>query len=212
MGRNIKTLALGLTVAAILTALTGASTASATELCSTATTPCSETMYEPGQELHMALKPETGFVIATNFDTWACGESTLGGQPTSTGSSGTTAVKVEITEFTLVECEDSFGSRCTLSSEFLPANGEFIGGSASQTGAFNVKVTSKLGAHMECGLLINCNIFIEATVLPGKNRSSGTPLVEWKNVTMKKTGGFCPETVTANATYEITEPDPSFVV
>jgi hypothetical protein len=169
-------------------------------------------MIEPGQELEAMLAPETGMVYASNIDSFTCGSSSFRGEETSTGNPTTGTAKFTLTELSIIECKDSFGNACTVTESFLPASGEISGGSASEMATFGFRITSKAGAHVECGMLMNCFIFVTSATFGSENRPGGAPLIKPNNVSLSSVGSFCPTAATLTATYELTAPHPLFVV
>jgi len=112
---NLKMLGLAAITAGALMAFVGASTASATELCSTNTTPCSGTMYGAGTKIEMRLKGGTKWFLVAAFATVECSESTIKGETSSTGGASET-VKGAITTLSFGTCN------CTVT---VLQNGEF---------------------------------------------------------------------------------------
>jgi hypothetical protein len=216
--KHLKILGLAVVAAAALTALLGAGTASATELCKMTETPCTDNnMYTAGTHFDAMLVAGTTATIPTNIDTLGCKQSTISGELTTTGGATTTAVKGSITGLSFTECEDSFGTECAVTEEFLPASLEITGGGTTAGSTFSFKITSKAGVHVECGALFNCTFFTSAATLAGANQngttpSGGTPFITANNVNLSRIGGFCPSNGTWSAKYEVTEPMPLFVV
>jgi hypothetical protein len=206
--KHLKMLGLAVVAAAALTAFIGAGTASATELCSTATTPCSGTKYLSGTKIEAT---STKAVLKTNILTVTCTHSVIAGETTSNG--GATAVTGKTTTLDFTGCTDNNGKACTVSSTSL-GNASVSGGTASTTGKFNYNVTSKTGAHVNCSGL-SCNFNLTSATLPGQNTVGGTPTVKAEEVELERESGFeflCPTTSTWTATYTIIKPDPLFVV
>ncbi|HVD87118.1 MAG TPA: hypothetical protein VNB59_06890 [Solirubrobacterales bacterium] len=192
---------------AVLSALIGAGAASATELCSTATTPCSGTKYGSGTEFEAsALFPS----IKTSIGTVTCGSSRISGETFSAGGSGATAVLGELFFAELFGCTLS-GTSCTASEATLSSGFSFTGGSASTTAAFKYNVTRKMGWHLECGFLINCTFTTSSAALSGSN-NFGHQTIKAEEVAMAREGGLCPSSSTWNASYETNAPSPLYVV
>jgi hypothetical protein len=207
--KHLKMLGLAVVAAAALTAVIGAGTASATELCSTATTTCSGTKYGVGTEIHAVLESGTTATLTTSITTVTCTESTVQGHVTNAGGAG--AVKGQLTALTFGGCTRTGGEECTVEATNL-GTVEVTGGSASKTGTFSFKVTSKTGANVVCGSFINCTFSTSSATLEGKNRESGTPTIKANNISLAREGGICPSTSTWTAAYEVTSPDPLYVV
>lgn len=205
--KHLKMLGLAVVAAAALMAVVGAGTASATELCSTATTPCSGTKYLSGTKIKAVNT--TNAVLTTSLTTVTCTASTVEGETTSSG--GATAVTGKTTALTFTGCTRTGGEKCTVTSTSL-GNASVSGGSASTTGAFSYNVTSKTGANVTCGFFINCTFTTSSATLAGKNQTTGMPTVKAESISLAREGGICPSTSTWTATYEIVEPTPLFVV
>jgi hypothetical protein len=208
---RVKRIGLVLVSAALACAALGTGTAAATELCSTATTPCSGTKYLSGNSMVAGL--EGLMVISTNIDTIDCSESTLGAETTSSGGSGATVVSAKIESLTFTSCSDSFATPCTVTSEFLPTSISISGGKASETASFSVSQSSKLGIHVVCGALVSCTFYREiGTLFSGFNETGGHPALQNTGLSLSRTGGFCPSIATLSSSYEVLLPWPLFVV
>jgi hypothetical protein len=209
--KHLKMLGLAVVASAALIAVIGAGSASATELCSTATTACSGTKYGKGTKL---VAGNTGnVVLITRVTTITCTASTIEAETTSAGGAGTTAVTGKTTALTFTGCTRTGGEKCAVKSTNL-GTVSLTGGAASTTAGFNYNVTSKTGANVTCGFFINCTFFTEETTLTGTNQASGKPVVKAEEEELAEEGGLCPLEVfnTWTATYEITSPTPLFVV
>jgi hypothetical protein len=210
--KHLKMLGLAVVAAAAFMAVIGAGTASATELCTTATTPCSGTMYQPGTRIDAMLETGTNAVLTTSITTVTCTASTVNGETTSTGGATTTAVTGKISGLTFTGCTRTGGEACTVTSVAL-GNVSVTGGAASTTAKFNFNLTSKTSAHVVCGFFINCTFYTESATLAGQNQTTGMPTIKAENIVLKKEPeGICPETATWTAAYEVTEPTPLYVV
>ena len=221
--KHLKILGVALIAAAAMTAIVGAGSAQATELCKTMTTPCSNAnMYKPGTNIGAMLVTGTNAVLSSSIDTVTCTASTVSGVTTGTGGSGTTAVTGTISALTFTGCTDSFGNTCTVTEKYLPSGATVTGGSVETPSTFSFNITGKAGANVKCGSLINCNFFLESKSLAGTNNGTGAteeskvmPWIKANGITLShETGqGFlCPSTSTWTANYEVTEPTPLVVV
>jgi hypothetical protein len=195
--------------AAAFMAVVGAGTASATELCSTATTPCSGTKYVSGTKIKAVNT--TNAVLVTSLTTITCTASTVEGETTGAGGSGAIAVNGKTTALTFTGCTRTGGEKCTVTSTNL-GNATITGGSASTTASFNYNVTSKTGANVTCGFFINCTFTTSAATLVGKNQITEMPTVKAESISLAREGGICPSSSTWTASYEIVSPTPLFVV
>jgi len=100
--KQLKVLILALAVVGVLMAV-GAGTASATALCSTATSPCTGTKYAAGTEVKSNLKEGTEAVITAGFATLKCTGSTMNWKVSNAGGSGIT-VRGQNQTVTLTGC------------------------------------------------------------------------------------------------------------
>jgi hypothetical protein len=208
--KHLKMLGLAVVAAAAFMAVIGAGMASATELCSTATTPCSGTKYS-STTINAMLVPATWTTFTTSITTVTCTSSTIKAKTTSAGGAGATAVTGESTAFEFTGCTRTGGESCTVKSTNL-GNVSISGGSASETAKFDYNITTKTGAHVECGFFINCTFSVLSALLPSRNQVAGMPIIRPENLALAKEGGLCPESATWNGTYEATEPTQLFVV
>lgn len=129
--KYVKMLGLAAVAAAALMAFVGAGSASATELCSTNTSPCTGTNYGKGTKIESTLK-EGEAVLTAGFGTDKCKKSTVVGEVEKTNEAGK-ATTGPITSLTFEECS------CTttiLSNGSLSITGSGTGnGTLSSTGA-----------------------------------------------------------------------------
>jgi hypothetical protein len=204
-----KSLTLAVVAAAALTAFIGTGTASATELCSTATTPCSGTKYLSGTATEST---STKSVLKTNILTVTCTHSVITGDTTSNGGSGAT-VTAKLTSMTFTGCTDSNGGACTMTSTYLGAF-SFSGGTASTTGKFNYNVTGKTGFTVTCAG-IKCTFSTSSATFAGLNHATGALTIAAAEVPLEMESGFeflCPLEATWSATYTTVKPNPWYVV
>jgi len=199
--KNLKLLALAAVAVGALTAFIGASTASATVLCSTTADPCPAGQKWPaGTILDFSLTAGTSLnQVETGGETIkTCKGSTIKGEITNAGSS-TTTVTGKITELTWKECT-------------FPTSTVLKGGFEIHkiTGTSNGTVT----ADGETTWTTN-TIFFGSCVYGVPSGTSigditeGKPSVLHVNAVMRKTEGSnisCPETGIWTATYTLTEP------
>jgi hypothetical protein len=209
--RNLRNFGLTVVAAAALIALAGVGTASATELCSKATTACSGTKYGSGTAIGASLKFGTTSVFTTNVDTVTCKSSSIVGETETAGGSGATSVLGHISFLWFEGCKDSFGNVCEVTEELLFPSISFTGGAASETATFSFNLNSGVPEHVKCGALVNCT-FRALGTLGGENKVTGQPLINANAMTLSRTGGLCPSTATWTATYEFTSPSPLYVV
>jgi len=206
-------LSLAAVAAAALMALVGVGSASAAELCSTSTTPCSGTKYLSGTTFHAELESGTLATLTNSISNVTCEKSTVAGKTTSNGGSGTT-ITGEITGLTFTSnCKTASGTACTVTVINLPYPATISGGGTAEGSKSTLTVSdpSGAGATVVCGFLINCTFTTTDATLTVTNQPGGTPTVS-ASVNLSRSGGFCPSTSTWDAAYIIDSPDPLFVV
>lgn len=211
--KHVKMLGLAAVAAMALMAVVGAGTASATELCSTNTSPCTGTMYPSGTKIESKLKAGATALLTNNITNVTCKKSTVTGSTTSTGSS-TETVLGTISALTFTECTNSFGENCTASAINLPYKGEIHTTEAASNGNGKLTVSSSgkgnPGATVVCGALINCTF---TTALATLHVAGGNPAVATASkISLLRSGGFCPKEAFWDAEYEVTTPKPLFVI
>jgi hypothetical protein len=199
-------------IAAVLAlgASLGAGTASATELCKTASTPCpAADMYASGTVFRAELVGKTQSWIDTNLDDVFCSGSKLEGKTTSTGGSGATAVSAEITTLTFTGCEDQLAKPCTGTTVNLPYSASFTG--SGSLAALTVTDAAGAGVKFVCSPVVNCtfstkSMTVEVTgaLTPPRIVIAGQP--------MERSGSFCPSEAFWVAEYEVTSPTPLMVI
>jgi hypothetical protein len=205
--KKLTQLAVAGAAALILTMAVGAATASATELCSTNTSPCTGTKYGTGTKLTGQLKSGTAATLTTSLGNVVCKKSTLAGVTTSAGGPGSTPVSGEVTGVTFTECILGASTPCTVQVLNLPWKL-----TAEKTGetTFNVVVSGSPGVTVVCGFLINCTFSQTSMTLSG---TGGSPaIVKATAIGLNRSGGFCPSTASFDAEYEVTSPKPLFAV
>jgi hypothetical protein len=188
----------------------GAGSASATELCSTNTSPCTGTKYNSGTAVTSQLKSGTQATLTTNITNVHCKKSTVAGSTTSSGGKGL-AVTGTITNLTFTECATTGGTACTVTTLNKPYAASIV---ATGGGNGTLQVTSggsgNPGATVVCGFLINCTFSTASAVL---GVTGGNPAIAKANgIALARQGGLCPSQSLWDAEYEATSPKPLFVV
>jgi hypothetical protein len=188
----------------------GPGSASASELCSTNTSPCTGTIYGRHTTITAAL-PMNGSVLFTNsiFNV-TCKKSTMSGETTTAGSVGNPVV-AEIKTLTFNECKETAGITCTAAPANLPYAASI---SANGAGNGSLFVTSSgpgnPSIQLNCGPLLNCVLSKPSISL---TIAGGNPATVTANaVPMNRAGPFCPTFAELTAVWEITAPKPFFVV
>lgn len=203
MMKFVKMLGLAAIAAVAVTAFAGATTASATVLCETKTEACGSPYNGP---VKAGLQTGTLAELATSVGTVKCSTSNSGGNVSSNGVG-------EITELTFKNCVIGSTS-CTVEVQGLPYNASVV--ASSTLGDVNGTMTAtahsggaKPGAHVTCGILINCTFSKSAVSLEALGGEPGKLLAHTE---LEREGGVCPSTSTWNATYVLSEPPTLFVL
>lgn len=193
-------------------ALIGVGTASATELCSTRTDPCSGTMYGAGTALKVSLVAGSSATFTSTIATVACKQFDFSGVTRSTGGPSFT-VTGEITAATLGGCTDNLGAPCNAKAQNLAWAFEIH---AVETASGNGTMTmSPPAALIECEGGVDCTFSVTSALL---NVTGGSParLKAIKVPLTPKPSGthtICPSgTVYWSAEWAIATPSPLFVM
>lgn len=205
--KHLKALGLAAFATAILVMSIGAATASATEFCSTNTSPCTGTMYGSGTKF---AGKSVGVATLTNSITnVTCENAEMGGEMTSTGGSGSTPISGKVTSATWTgNCKTATGTACTITVLNLPWS--LTGEKAGVENEFNVTVAGNPGVTVKCGFLINCTFKQTSLTLSGESGSPAYVVATAEGLNQE--GGFCPKTASYDAKYELTTPNPLFAV
>ena len=206
---QLKALGLAAIAATALLAILGSGTASATQLCRSASTPCpSGDTYGSGTLVSGSLTAATEAVLTTNIDTVKCASSAVQMTTTSAGGTGV-GLTASLTGLTFTSCKDSFGTSCTVKSVNLPYTSQFFNGGASAE--LQITSASGAGASVVCGSLINCTFTTKDTVLAVEGAAT-PPTVTATKASLNRSGGICPSTSTWTAKYNLTAPTPMMVI
>lgn len=203
---------LGIFVAVLAFAWIPASV-SASELCSTNTSPCSGTKYKNGTALTAQLNAGGSTTFTNSLSNITCKGSALAGKVTVEGGVGI-PVEGEVSSLTFTNCETSSGISCRLTSKNL---GYTVRMAALLGGLIVLLPGSGLGevsTMVNCGTLIkNCEFYGSwGGAFFGGNPATFTTGVLGE-VERKTSGEICPEgKVIWEAKYEMTSPKPLFVV
>jgi hypothetical protein len=182
----------------------GAGTASATKLCSVNTSPCpAGNTYGKGTSIKVQLVPGTKSTMASGFVNVTCSESTMSGKTTSEGGSG--AVTGEISSATWKSCTSSLGS-CTASSLKTPWPAEVTGSGGN--GTLSVQHP---GAKFTCG---GTTCEYEASKASISVTGGSPAKAKASSISFSKIGGgfLCSSTASWSGEYEVTSPNPLFIV
>jgi hypothetical protein len=206
MKKLLRTALAGVLVLLIAMAF-GTAAASATEFCSTNTSPCTGTMYGPGTKLSGKLTTGKVATLTNSISNITCKQAAMAGQMTTTGGSGTTPISGEVTAVTWTECTTSFGTACTVTVTGIPW--KLTGEKTGET-TFKVVVSGSPGVTVVCGSLINCTFSQTSLTLTGVNGSPAR--VTATAVGLNTSGAFCPKTASYDAEYDVTAPNPLYAV
>jgi hypothetical protein len=214
--RYLKSLGLAVVAAAVLTAIIGASSASATVLCTETVTPCpakkkiGPTGDSTDNWIHASLEPGTSVYFLSTTGTTAeplatCTESTVKAEAENTGSA-TETVKGTI------EAKNLIWGGCT------PKGVTTIKGGTLEVhwieGTDNGTVTIK---EAEVTLIlpgnVSCIYGAGAGIDVGTMTGGAMATLDFSAVINLVAGGFlCPKTVIWEAKYTVTEPEPLYVL
>jgi hypothetical protein len=188
--------------------------ASATELCSTNTTPCSGTRYLAGTTVTTKLKAGTEMVFTNSLANITCKGSTVTGTTSTSGGEGSaTFVSGVISGNTFSECSAG-GISCTLSAVNL--NYQFRWGSFLLPNPVTLGTILKGTGPGEPSVLVNCGSLIKGCQFSGQvayGMVEGSPAVAVTSGNSRVTSGeTCPGEVKWDAEYEVTAPNPLFLV
>jgi hypothetical protein len=208
--KHVKMLGLAAVAALGLMAFIGAGTASATELCSTNTSPCTGVMYTENTPVSAQLKAGTVATLTNPISNVICQKSTTAGKTTNTGAKGT-AVTGTITSLGFTECKTASGVACTVKTVNIPYKASITAtGSGNGTLTVTSDGTGNPGATVECALVINCT-FTTASASLGV--TGGNPAIAKANaIVLTQSGITCPSEAKWDAEYEVLEPKPLFIV
>jgi hypothetical protein len=212
--KYLKVLGLALVAAMALTAIMGATSASAaTKLCSTVVNAnqggCPAGKYEYAGTVKAT---STNAILTSSTTNVTCehSEVTLTAN-TSTNVPPATSIAGTITNLTFTKnCKTASGTACTVETVNLPYDGHVQGTIEGNTNTSSLTVTDATGAGalVKCGFLINCTFTTKEATLHGVNISSPATTTRFTaaGIKLNRSGGFCPETAEWHATYDVTSP------
>jgi hypothetical protein len=204
--KHLKMLGLALFAAAALTALLGAGTASATELCSTNTSPCTGTMYPAGTVIEASL---TGMAKLANTEGTVLDECTGGGVVATTTNTGgaTETVKAPVATSGLTWTGCTRTTTTTAGGELeIHTDSEKSDGNGTLTAkGFTVSISTILGT---------CAYGFGGTATDLGTLKGGSPATIAINVLVAKQSGsaLCPAQAVWTANYQVVKPKPLFVI
>lgn len=207
--KYLKMLGLAVMAAAALTAIIGASAASATVLCTETTTPCpagkkiGPTGDSTDNWIHAVLEEKTLAVLSTtaNEPLVECEESTVTMESTHTGSA-TETPDGHVTALTFGKCNHGVN---VLAGGKLEVH--WI------EGTHNGTVTSKEAEVTVSILGVSCTYGSGAGISIGDLTGGTMATMDISTVVQRVAGGFlCPATARWAAKYTVTEPEPLYVL
>jgi hypothetical protein len=183
-----------LVLASILAALSlgGASTASATVLCKTASTPCSGGTYGKGTIIEASLKTGTSWVVTAD-KTRSCEEATIKGEVTNAPGTTGTPVTGTVTSMKVGKCSGTV--------------------EVTKAGTFSIASTAKGPVLTLEGFELNLGGGVCFYGGPAATSlTTGTMASISANAALPKiSGSICPATASWSAQYTVTAPEPLYV-
>jgi len=201
--KHTKMLGLCLIGALAAMALIGTGTASATVLCPENKSPC-PAPYKKGTAIKAQLVSGTKSVMTSGFVTIECTDSTMSGKTTSGGGPGA-PVLGEITSVTWKNCKTTSGSSCTASALKTP-----WGVSVSGSGGSGTMTVTGAAGKFTCS--VTCEYEAKTASV---SANGGSPAkIKASSVSFSRIGGsfLCSSSASWSAEYEVTAPNPLFVV
>lgn len=197
---------IGVVVLSALAALAvfGASSASATALCSAKESPCPyESEYASGTKIEAPLVSETKATFLSSTGNVVCTSSTISGETTSGGAKGK-VVEAKVSGLTFTGCKLGETS-CTVTVLHLPYTASF---SAPET--FTMEHSEGVGGTVKCGFLVNCTFTTKKAEL---KVTGGSPaILTASKITLERKGTICPAEAFFDAEYSVAQPKPLFLV
>jgi hypothetical protein len=207
--RHLKILGIAVIATFSLVAFVGATTASATRLCATNTTPCAN-VYPNDSTFTAHLVPATTLVITTSGGssnpTLSCNSSTMGLTNANTGGAAGVAATTRLNALSFSNCSSVNPTGCgsTFQVGSLAGTDGIINSTAGRNGTLQLTppligwTCAFLGVNVQC--TYGGSGTLDATV------TGGSPaIIEIRNQTLAGIGGFgCQTLTTWNATYQTT--------
>jgi len=206
----LKSFSLAAVAAAIVMALVGASSASATALCSVNQEECASPLVA-GTVVEASLKTGTKATLLTDLAIVLCNKSVTSGKTTSGAAASVTGV---IESLSFSECKTEAGTSCTVGTALsLPYNA-----SITATGAGNGKLVvtkgsggGNPGATVTCLGVIECTFRTPSATL---NVLGGNPAVAKAEAIElpERSGLLCPSKEAKwDAEYSVSKPNPLWI-
>ena len=207
--KYLKIFGLAAIAAAVAMAFVGASSASATALCSANEEECASPLGS-GTAIEASLKTGTTAVLKTELATVECKKSSTSGKTTSGAGASVTGV-IETLSFS--ECKTTGGTNCTATAVSLPYSGSIT---ATGGGNGTLLVTKgsgggNPGATVTCLGVIECTFRTPSATLsvfggsPAIAKAAGIELTE-------RSGVLCPSKEAKwTAEYAVSKPNPLWI-
>lgn len=203
--KHLKMLGLAVVAAAALTALLGAGTASATELCSTNTSPCTGTMYGAGTALEAKLTATAKLETTGGTVLDECAGGGIAGTISNAGGA-TETVKGAVAAAGLTWTGCTFSTTTTEAGELeIHTAGANADGNGTLTAkGFGVQIATVFG---------NCTYGFSPTVAGdlGTLKGGSSATIEISALVPLKAGALCPAEARWTANYEVVKPRPLYV-
>jgi hypothetical protein len=204
--KHLKMLGLAIMAAAALTALLGAGTASATELCSTNTSPCTGTMYPAGTEIEATLTGTAKLETTGGTTLDECKEGGVKGTTSNTGGSGeseTVIGSIPASGLTWVKC--TFTTTTTVGGELeihTDTPGVPDGNGTLTARGFEVSIPTIFGT---------CTYGFGTEAHDLGTLKGGSPATIEINTLVPRLSGPCPEQARWKANYKVVKPTSLYV-
>lgn len=211
--RYVKMLGLAVVAAAALAVFFGASSASASTICSKNNTPCKTTaegMHETGTEIIASVKAGTKAILKAGIFTVECGEGTAEIVTTNTGEKGVNLTG-NLSELTFGACGKAVVTvESPLTAKKTTAAGELSHTAGTMNGGLTVKEGVKVKIEMfgeTC--FYGGPVTEKLTVIGGEPATMKAEKAKIER--LKGSGPFCANPATWEAEYSVTSPTALFV-
>lgn len=132
-----------------------------------------------------------GWVLTTNITNMTCSTSEM---EMEFSSSEGTPISGAVTALSLAGCETSGGTACTATVNNLPYE------ASVETSALTLADGEGISFKMVCGFLVNCTFSTKGAALTVTNGSAAE--ISATEVSLNRTGGFCPAVAKWDPLYE----------
>jgi hypothetical protein len=212
--RHLKMMGLAAIAVFALVAFAGATTASATRLCSVATTPCpAANIYPVNTSFPADLLAGTNAVLTTSGSpvgvnpTLTCSASGVGVTNSNTGGGAGTPVNGHLGSLSFSSCTSVNPAGCSTSATVgsLAAATGTIAWTSGANGTLRLTPPTVSFTCPILGAPVTC-VFGGSGTVDGTLTGGATPVVDIVNQAIASTGGFgCPTASQWNARYSVTK-------